>query len=139
MPTELYSSPQAAETAFYEALERADLEAMMRVWEGGEDVTCIHPGGHLLSGQAAVRASWQQIFSAGSRLQFYLTLRRAVIDQTVAVHLVEESIVSGNRRYPPVTTTNVYRLTTGGWRMIVHHACPSPPGDPTRNRETNLH
>lgn len=139
MPNEPFSSPQDAETAFYQALEQADVDAMMCVWDDGDEVACMHPGGHLLSGQAAVRASWRQIFSAGSRLQFRLTLRHAVIGENITVHLVEESIVSGNRRYPPVITTNVYRRTTSGWRMTVHHASPTPPSGSGHARETNLH
>jgi hypothetical protein len=35
----IYSSPQDAEAAFYDALQRADLDAMMEVWSADEDVS----------------------------------------------------------------------------------------------------
>jgi hypothetical protein len=34
----IFTSPQEVETAFYEALERGDLEAMMTVWAEDEDI-----------------------------------------------------------------------------------------------------
>jgi hypothetical protein len=28
-----------------------------------------------------------------------------------------------------VFATNIYELTEGGWRMVVHHAAPAPEGE----------
>ncbi|MGA7799440.1 MAG: nuclear transport factor 2 family protein [Gammaproteobacteria bacterium] len=129
-----FSSPQAAETAFYGALERADLEAMMAVWGDADDIACIHPGGRRLSGRAAIRASWQQMFTAGPHLRFSITHRHTIADDALVVHIVDEHIEAGARRYPPVITTNVYRLTQAGWQIVLHHACPSPPAaDPDKD------
>ena len=57
MPTHkpLYTTPQDAEAAFYDALERADLEAMMGVWAEDEEIVCVLPGGPRLAGYSAVR------------------------------------------------------------------------------------
>src|SRR5690349_3843232 len=76
MPTrrsKLFPTPQDAETAFYEAFERADLAAMMAVWAESDDVVCIHPSGPRLTGFEAVRESWVQIFSNGSQLRVRAT------------------------------------------------------------------
>ena len=52
-----FNSAQAAETAFYDAFQRADLEAMMLIWHLHEAV-CIHPFGQRIEGRGAVRRSW---------------------------------------------------------------------------------
>ena len=36
MSSSLFASPEDAETAFYDAIERADLEAMMAIWADDE-------------------------------------------------------------------------------------------------------
>ena len=48
MPAKIFPTPQDAESAFYEALERADLEQMMAVWSEDEEIVCVHPGGPRL-------------------------------------------------------------------------------------------
>ena len=53
-----FPTAQDAENAFYEALERADVEAMMEVWAEDDDIVCVHPAGPRLAGQDQVRAGW---------------------------------------------------------------------------------
>ena len=67
-----YASAQDAEQAFYGALEKSDLDAMMAVWAEDEDVYCVHPGGARLSGIEQVRESWRQIFASRQTLRFRL-------------------------------------------------------------------
>ena len=53
MPTrrsKLFPTAQDAETAFYDAFERADVAAMMAVWAEDDDVVCVHPSGPRLVG-----------------------------------------------------------------------------------------
>ena len=52
----LFTTAEEAEAAFYDAIGRADLDALMSVWSDDEDIVCIHPTGQRLSG-AAARAS----------------------------------------------------------------------------------
>ena len=68
----LFPTPQDAETAFYEALTKCDLEAMMAVWGDDDDVYCVHPNGARITGVEQVRESWRQIFASGQRLSFRL-------------------------------------------------------------------
>jgi hypothetical protein len=43
----------------------------------------------------------------------------------VSVHtLVEQISAPGQPAVQAVCATNVYELTDGGWRMVVHHATP---------------
>jgi ketosteroid isomerase-like protein len=85
-----FPTPQDAETAFYEALERADLEAMMEVWSEDEEVSCIHPGGQRISGIVQVRENWMQIFKSGQRLQVQLSDQVIVSGMLFAVHSLHE-------------------------------------------------
>jgi ketosteroid isomerase-like protein len=125
----IFTSPQEAETAFYEALERGDLETMMSVWSEDEEIVCILPGGSRLTGYALVREAWRRIFDGGARLRVQLLALSTVHSPFTAVHSVIEQIgVVGERQLAaPVAATNVYMRGALGWRMIVHHASPVPP------------
>jgi ketosteroid isomerase-like protein len=125
----VFTSPQEVETAFYEALECGDLEAMMGVWAEDEEIVCVHPGGPRLAGYALVREAWRQIFDSGARLKVQLLALSAVHSPFTAVHSVIEQIsVAGQKHLAaPVASTNVYIRGALGWRMIVHHSSPVPP------------
>ena len=128
MSAKIFPTAQDAENAFYEALERADLEAMMAVWSEDEEIVCVHPAGQRLAGQEQVREAWRQMFAGGPGMRVQVTQQVAVTGMMVAVHSVHENItVTGEQRpRPPMVATNVYLRTPAGWRMIVHHASPAP-------------
>ncbi len=127
----IFPTAQDAENAFYEALERADLEAMMAVWAEDEEVVCVHPGGPRLAGQEAVRESWAQILSGGPQFRVHVSRQVAVSGMMFAVHNVIETfamlVERGDARPLPAVATNVYLRIGAGWRMVVHHASPAPP------------
>src|SRR5437868_11146223 len=87
----IFPTAQDAENAFYEALERCDLEAMMAVWAEDEEVICVHPGGERLTGQDQLRASWAQIFSAGAQARLQVSNQVAISGVMLAVHSVHEN------------------------------------------------
>jgi uncharacterized protein (TIGR02246 family) len=124
----IFPTAQDAENAFYEALERGDLEGMMAVWSEDDDIVCVHPGGPRLSGQDQVRQSWAKIFAGGAAHRVRITQQVAMSGMMIAVHSVHEnfSMPSDARAHVPVVATNVYLRTAAGWRMIVHHASPAP-------------
>jgi uncharacterized protein (TIGR02246 family) len=135
--SKLFPTPEDAETAFYEAFERADLAAMMAVWAEDDDVVCIHPSGPRLTGFEAVRESWAQIFSNGSQLRIRATESKRYDGQGVAVHSVIEVLTAPARQgaAQSVLATNVYELGDAGWRMVLHHAThvpevPAPAAEP---------
>jgi ketosteroid isomerase-like protein len=136
--TRIFPTAQDAENAFYEALERGDLEGMMAVWAEDEEIICVHPGGPRLSGPDEVRSSWARIFSGGAGPRVHITQQVAVTAIMIAVHSVHENFtVEGDARAQvPVIATNVYLRTAAGWRMIVHHASPGPmQAPPAQPRE----
>jgi uncharacterized protein (TIGR02246 family) len=129
--TKIFPTAQDAQNAFYEALERSDLEAMMAVWSEDEDIVCVHPAGQRLAGQAQVREVWRQMFAGGPGMRVRITQQVVIAGVMLEVHSVHENItVAGEKRpRPPMVATNVYLRTAAGWRMIVHHASPAP-GEP---------
>ncbi len=126
----IYETPEDAEAAFYDAFERCNLTAMMAVWASEESVVCIHPHGPRLAGLDAIRTSWADIFSGGANFKLRVSQARAHHGQTLAVRTVYETLTPAGEEHPapPILATNIYLLTPGGWRMILHHASPSPPG-----------
>ena len=128
MPERIFPTAQDVETAFYEALERRDYDAMVSVWAEDEEVVCVHPGGPRLTGTEAVLAQWKRIFDSGQRLRVRITHQVALAGMMVAVHSVHENItIEGEGPAPhPVVATNVYLRVGPGWRMIAHHASPTP-------------
>jgi len=124
----LFATPQDAEAAFYDALVKRDLEAMMEVWSDDDDVYCVHPGGARISGVDRVRESWHQIFSSGQQLRFSLHNQQLIHTMMLAVHSVYEhvSVAGQPRTRQPMIATNVYQRTGHGWRMVAHHAAPAP-------------
>ena len=142
MKKALYASPQDAESAFYEALTKADLEAMMSVWADDDDIYCVHPNGARITGVEEVRESWRKIFAGGQTLRFQLRDQQYVQGMMLSVHSVYEHItVSGEPRpRGPMVATNIYLRTERGWRMVAHHASPAPAAavaaDPEPRRAT---
>ena len=129
----LFPTAQDAETAFYEALTKNDLDAMMAVWADDDDVYCVHPNGARITGVEQVRESWRQIFASGQQLSFKLRDQQYVQGMMLAVHSVYEYIaVAGDQRSrAPMIATNIYLRTERGWRMVAHHASPAPAGAAT--------
>lgn len=126
----LLASPEDIETQFYEALQAGDLERLVALWVGDEEVRCIHPGGPLLVGITAIRATFEQLLARGGLPIEPTDVRKLQTDQ-LAVHQVRE------RRLEPgpegmvvswVVASNVYLKTAQGWRMVLHHASPAQSG-----------
>jgi uncharacterized protein (TIGR02246 family) len=127
----LFPTPEDAENAFYEAFERGDVAAMMAVWAETDEIVCIHPNGPRLAGFDTVRESWVRIFAGGMQLRVRTADVRAFRGQTVAVHTVIERVAPPGENSPitEMFATNVYELTEGGWRMVVHHAVTAPAAE----------
>ena len=123
-----FTTSQEAEDAFYGALARADLDAMMEVWAEDEEVVCVHPGGPRLAGYEPVRTSWKGMFTSGQKLRVKITEALIRAGTMYAIHSVHEHISAiGDAGEPAVViSTNVYVRTSGGWRMIEHHGSIAP-------------
>jgi len=119
----IFASPEDAETAFYEAIARADLEALMSVWADDEEIVCIHPTGQRLRGAAAIRESWRSIFTNNPRLTVRITQGVHWNGMLLTVHNVVETLYLGDEPTPhgPMLATNVYQRGASGWRLLSHH------------------
>ena len=139
-----FSTPEAAEAAFYAAFEARDLDAMMAVWDSNESIACIHPLTAPLKGRGPVAAGWQSIFEAAEQFQIQIEIAHEIGAATQVIRLVREYLVIGQESEPrpPILATNVYRKESDGWHLVLHHASPlqvgGPPA-PTRTPPAILH
>ena len=139
----LLASPDDVEAQFYEALAHADLARLMAVWADDEEIVCVHPGGARLVGPAAIRASFEAIFSHGGVSSMPEQIHR-LQGLGAAVHHLVETVRGARADAPPkawVVATNVYINTAQGWRMVAHHASPgeAQPPAPAPERPSTLH
>ena len=123
--TNTYQTPEEAELAFYDALERHDLKAMMSVWLENDTVACVHPGTSRLEGLADIRAGFEQMFEDPAPvMDFTISDTRRQCLGNVAIHTVREEIEIGGQLVSVMLATNVFQKTPFGWRMLLHHASP---------------
>lgn len=119
-----FATSEEAEKAFYAAFQNSDIEQMMSVWADSQDITCIHPGGTRLEGQLNVRDSWEQIFGHENGIKFEINQKRVVMQDSMAIHHVIESIYMDGELQSEILATNIFRKHKDSWHMILHHASP---------------
>ncbi|WP_030739774.1 nuclear transport factor 2 family protein [Streptomyces griseus] len=127
---------EAANTAFYEALERGDLDALTDSWLPGEELTvsCVHPGWPVLTGRRDVLRSYAVIMANTDYIQFFLTDVNVTMTGETALVTCTENILSGGPAEDGdalgplvgrlVVATNVFRHTADGWKLWSHHGSP---------------
>jgi uncharacterized protein (TIGR02246 family) len=123
----VFATAEAAEEAFYDAMQRGDLAAMMALWADDDDAVCVHPSGARLVGMEAIRASFEEIFAQGG-VDVRPSQARVQQGALIAVHnLVEKVVVSGRMGTEIVEciATNVYLKHASGWRIVLHHSTPA--------------
>jgi ketosteroid isomerase-like protein len=124
----IYTSPQDVTQAFYQAFEARDLEAMMATWADDEDIVCVHPGGARHVGYEAVRTSFEQLFSGNTKITFRLDAPVLIETVGLAMQSAVEHLRAGDEgAHGAAVATNVLMRTPYGWRVVCHHASPSPP------------
>ena len=125
----------AANTAFYQAIEHADLDLMAALWldEPGLEVHCVHPGTAPLRGRSEVMRSWAVVMAGVSYIQFFITDVAVQLAGDVAMVTCQENVLTGvdSPSGDPTgfagglaVATNVFRRTGSGWQMWLHHASP---------------
>ncbi len=141
---------EAANTAFYEALERGDFETLTSLWLTPSDlgvdetyhdpadagvISCVHPGWPVLTGRGEVLRSYALIMANTEYIQFFLTDVHVSVTGDTALVTCTENILSGGPAPEGsdepgpllgqlVVATNVFRRTDGGWKLWAHHASP---------------
>ncbi len=124
---------EQANTAFYEAIERGDHEAMSELWLDGQ-VSVVHPGWPVLRGRSEVLRSYALIMANTEYIQFFLTDVEIDVVADTALVTCTENILSGGPAEEDgsvgpligqlVVATNVFRRTEDGWRVWSHHGSP---------------
>ncbi|MEU2657596.1 nuclear transport factor 2 family protein [Streptomyces sp. NPDC007325] len=136
---------EAANTAFYEAMEEGDFDRLQDLWldDGATEISCVHPGWPVLTGRGEVLRSYALIMAHTDYIQFFLTDVRTTIGGDTALVTCTENILSGGpaedgAELGPlvgqlVVATNAFRRTPEGWRIWSHHASPviAGPDDDT--------
>ena len=125
-------SSDEVETAFYDALQNADLERLMACWADDDEVVCVHPGGPSMIGLGAIRSAFEAMFNNGS-VRVRAEGVRKIEALGSAVHSVRERVELLTPEGPleaVVIATNVYHKTAQGWRLVAHHASPGTAREP---------
>jgi ketosteroid isomerase-like protein len=130
-PAPISGNADDTESAFYQALQRGDIDKLMACWADEDEIVCIHPGGARAVGAGAIRASFEAIFANGS-IQARPENVRKIDAIACSVHSVLERVevlTDSGPRHAYVIATNVYQKTAQGWRMVAHHASPGTPSE----------
>ena len=132
----LNGSAAEVESAFYDALNRGDVESLMKLWADDDEIVCIHPGGPRLHGHVAIQASWESILHKGG-----LQVRPSQLYEAHNLMSAVHTVVEGGTGIDPhgkngdepahLVATNVYLKTPQGWRMVLHHVSVAPGPAPT--------
>jgi ketosteroid isomerase-like protein len=118
-----------ANQEFYRAFSRGDYAAMSELWAHHAPVACLHPGARLLSGRAAVLASFRELLAAAPAWK--------MVSRDATVHLFSPAAfvtcLEANGDQPAhLAATNIFLLEEGRWRMVHHHAGPLSVPEPRR-------
>lgn len=119
----LHATPEDAEAAFYDALQKGDVDALMAIWSEDEETVCIHPTGTQLIGLEPIRESWRAIFGT-TRLRLSSALVAHWQGMLLAIHHLVETVFVGDNQTPhgPLFVTHVYSRGAHGWRLVSRHA-----------------
>ena len=125
--SKILETPEETEAAFYEAISRADVEAVMALWADEENIVCIHPGAPRLVGHASIRAAWESIFEQGG-VHIRPIQLQVVQNVMTSVHNIIEEVHRpvSHKKDIHILATNVYVKTPHGWRIVTHHASVVP-------------
>ena len=122
---------EAANGAFYAAIESADLDAMLALWLDVPGSVCVHPGMSPVHGAGAIGRSWALVMAHTPYIQFFLTDVVVELREGVALVTCTENVLTGGAGTGPdafgggkAVATNVFVPTPDGWRLWIHHASP---------------
>ena len=116
----------AANQAFYDAFEAADIDAMSALWERSARALCTHPGWATRRGWGPIAASWFALFRNQQHLQFIITRPEVVVQGDVGWVTLDENLLDSGAGGTggTVSALNVFTRSSDGWRMVVHHGSP---------------
>ena len=124
--TRKFDTPEEAEIAFYEAIERSDIKALGQVWSSDDNIVCIHPGANRIEGREQVLQSFSDMFAESPSIGFSLSDALHTESDGLAIHLVREEIELDGQLASVMVSTNIFHKEDGGWRMLLHHSSHEP-------------
>jgi ketosteroid isomerase-like protein len=108
-----------ANSAFYAAFARRDLEAMSEVWASEAPVACVHPGWDALRGRDAVMESWRAILTGPGSPEIGCSHAFAQMLGETALVVCREHVPGGE-----LVATNVFVREAEAWKLVHHQASP---------------
>lgn len=125
-----FPSPENAETAFYEAFQAGDAQAMRHIWLDSPDCVCIHPGGERLQGTDLILESWDDLLPGMRGVVVHRSEITQIPGRDLVLHVLRENLYINGERRGVMLATNGYRHDGQGWRMVLHHASADPQPTP---------
>ncbi len=125
--------------SFYRAFESLDMQRMEAVWARDAEIQCGHPGWRIQRGRKPVMESWRRIFENTPAIRFMLTdVAIEVCGELAWVTLYENlnSAIEGQKVAATILTTNIFRKSAEGWRMIHHHGSSVAQASPQDDTPT---
>jgi ketosteroid isomerase-like protein len=124
----MFTTPEDAEHAFYDAMRQGDHAMMMEVWADDDDIVCVHPGITRAMGHDAVSQAWKQLLANPAKTVWPVQTK-AVNAVMCALHVLIEQISDETptgvvKRC--LYSTLVFQKSAGGWKAILYHASYAP-------------
>jgi uncharacterized protein (TIGR02246 family) len=126
-----FDDPQATEDAYYDAFDEHDLEMMISVWADSDESVCLLPMLPAIKGMASIRKAFEPIMKNDSQFEIQVKHLHWIKTDTLAIHLVEETIKVPDSPDQSVYATNIYQKDDlGSWHMTMHQNSPVPMPPP---------
>ncbi|MBH8551552.1 nuclear transport factor 2 family protein [Nostocaceae cyanobacterium CENA357] len=117
----------AANTAFYRAFEKKDIEAMSAIWSQGTGSFCIHPGRNVIRGWKDIRISWEQIFKSTAYIEINTDIITTEMNDRTGYVVLRENllqVIGGQKMEAQSMATNIFQLLGSKWYLVHHHGSP---------------
>jgi len=114
---------------FYKAFNRRDIDLMKETWLNDSSSVCIHPGWGPLRGYDPIIKSWLAIFENSQNMEIRLSQVEIIISDGMAWVGCQENltiITDDGVQSSDVHATNLFQLSSGQWRIVLHHASSAP-------------
>jgi len=121
-----------ASKRFYAALNgmvKGETAPMADIWSHSASATTMHPNGGREVGWEQVRASFDGVgkMASGGHIELAEQLIQVAGDMAYELGVERGQItLAGEKVALSHRVTNIYRRESGAWRIVHHHADPSP-------------
>ena len=110
---QIYTTPQEAEDAFYDALDEADLKQLLSVWAESDDICCLLPMQPLVQSRQGVTDIFTHLFSQGHGVSLAIAHLCWIETDDIAIHQVEETLLVNYVTGPQLDLTVIFLFDPG--------------------------